>query len=170
MTDEKTLKRPCSSLVTCHLATPNRTLDHQPRAPSFQVTGREWSLSIWLTKRYSKIPPGWVAKSMRYVILLLVCLITVGLLACNSNETLLSQKPVQTPAAATPPPGDNARRITADELHKLWEKGDVVIIDTRPEAAYKSEHIKGSVSMPAGTVLDHLSELPRTKTIAAYCT
>ena len=107
---------------------------------------------------------------MRYVILLLVCLITVGLWACNSNETLLSQKPVQTPSAATPPPSDNARRITADELHKLWEKGDVVVIDTRPEPAYKAEHIKGSISMPAGTVLDHLSELPRNKTIAAYCT
>jgi 3-mercaptopyruvate sulfurtransferase SseA len=107
---------------------------------------------------------------MRCLILLFVCLFTVALLGCNSNETLLSQKPLtQAPPPATPP-ADNARRITADELHKLWEKGDVVVIDTRPEPSYKQEHIKGSISMPTGTVLDRLSELPRTKLIAAYCT
>jgi 3-mercaptopyruvate sulfurtransferase SseA len=101
---------------------------------------------------------------------LLVCFFTVGLLGCNSNETLLSQKPInQAPPAATPA-SDSARRITADELHKLWEKGEVVVIDTRPEPTFKQEHIKGSISMPAGTVLDHLSELPRNKLIAAYCT
>ena len=92
-----------------------------------------------------------------------------SVLACNSNETLLSQPPAQT---ATPAkgPGDGARRITADELHKLWEKNDVVIIDTRAEPAYKQEHIKGSISMPTGTVLQHISELPKNKLIAAYCT
>lgn len=111
---------------------------------------------------------------MRCLILLLFAsALTLGLLACNSNETLLSQKPVnQAPASQTPPsqPADNARRITAAELHKLWEKNDVTIIDTRTEPAYKAEHIKGSILIPAGTVLDHLSELPRNKMIAAYCT
>lgn len=105
------------------------------------------------------------------IFLLFICLFTVGLLGCNSNETLLSQKPAnQSAPPPASPPADNARRITADELHKLWEKSDVMIIDTRAESAYKQEHIKGSISMPTGTVLDHLSELPRTKLIAAYCT
>jgi predicted sulfurtransferase len=98
-----------------------------------------------------------------------ICVITAGLLACNSNETLLSQKPVnQAPPAGTP--ADNARRIGVEELHKLWQSNDVYIIDTRAESAYKQEHIKGSVSMPTGTVLDHLNELPKNKLIAAYCT
>jgi rhodanese-related sulfurtransferase len=69
-----------------------------------------------------------------------------------------------------PTPGDNARRIKAAELHELWEKGNVVIIDTRSEAAYKDEHIKGSISVPAGTVLSKLDELPKNKMIVAYCT
>ena len=96
--------------------------------------------------------------------------IIAGLVACNSNETLLSQKPANQAAPPASPPADNARRITAAELHKLWETDEVVIIDTRPEPAYKQEHIKGSVSMPTGTVLSHLSELPRNKLVAAYCT
>jgi 3-mercaptopyruvate sulfurtransferase SseA len=104
----------------------------------------------------------------------LVFLIAIGgLVACNSNETLLSQTPK---AAATPqtqqppPPADNARRITVAELHDLYEKGKVLIIDTRAEPAYKDEHIKGSISMPTGTVLTRVDELPRDKMIVAYCT
>ena len=105
------------------------------------------------------------------IFLLLISLLTVGLLGCNSNETLLTQKPAnQSAPPPASPPADNARRITAAELHALWEKGDVVIIDTRAEVAYKQEHIKGSISMPSGTVLDHLNDLPRNKLIAAYCT
>jgi 3-mercaptopyruvate sulfurtransferase SseA len=95
-----------------------------------------------------------------------------GLVACNSNEAIGSQtsKTAATPAKATPLPTDNARRITAAELHTIWQKGEVVIIDTRPESAYKEEHIKGSISMPTGTVLSRVDELPRNKMIAAYCT
>ena len=101
----------------------------------------------------------------------LALLVTVGgLVACNSNETLLSQTPKTAPNPPAPPPADNARRIKAAELHDLWEKGDVVIIDTRAEAAYKDERIKGSISMPAGTVLGRIDELPRNKMIVAYCT
>ena len=104
------------------------------------------------------------------ILLILASAFTLGLLACNSNETLLSQKPApvsQTPASQ---PADDARRIVAGELHKLWEKNEVLIIDTRPEPAYKAEHIKGSISVPSGKLSEHLSELPRNKMIAAYCT
>src|SRR5205085_6385809 len=104
-----------------------------------------------------------------FILLTLGCVIAAGLLACNSNETLLSQKPANQPPPASTP-GDNARRIGVDELHKLWLTNDVFIIDTRADSAYKQEHIKGSVSMPTGTVLNHVADLPRDKLIAAYCT
>ena len=107
---------------------------------------------------------------MRNLILLMIALaIGAGLLACNSNETLLSQSPVPNQTAAATPPPDNARRITVEELHKLWEKNDVLVIDTRPEPAYKQEHIKGSISVPAGTLAQKYEELPRDKMIVAYC-
>src|SRR5882762_271733 len=111
---------------------------------------------------------------MRFITLVFLALFVAiaGLLACNSNETMLSQTPrtSPTPTQPAPPPADNARRINATELHDLWQKGDVVIIDTRAEPAYKDEHIKGSISMPTGTVLSRLDELPRNKMIVAYCT
>jgi 3-mercaptopyruvate sulfurtransferase SseA len=111
---------------------------------------------------------------MRFITLasLLFLVAIGGLIACNSNETMLAQAPKAspTPQQPAPPPADNARRISAEELHKLWEKGDVLIIDTRAESAYKDEHIKGSISMPTGTVLARIDELPRNKMIVAYCT
>jgi 3-mercaptopyruvate sulfurtransferase SseA len=106
-----------------------------------------------------------------WILLSLAFIVSVGLLACNSNETLISQNPRPT-NQTTPatPPSDNARRITAGELHTLWEKNEVTIIDTRPEAAYKQEHIKGSLSVPVGTLASKLDQLPKDKLIAAYCT
>ena len=98
----------------------------------------------------------------------------IAFAACNSNENLLSQNS-SAPANKTatpppPPPTDTAKRIGADELHKLWSSNQVLIIDTRAESAYQQEHIKGSISMPTGTVLQRIDELPRDKMIVAYCT
>jgi hypothetical protein len=111
---------------------------------------------------------------MRFITLTALALMVAigGLVGCNSNETPLSQAPrtLPTPQQPAPPPADNVRRISAAELHDLWQKGDVLVIDTRPESAYKDEHIKGSISMPTGSVLGRIDELPRNKMIVAYCT
>lgn len=112
---------------------------------------------------------------MRPLILItLAILFTAGLIACNSNETLLSQNPTTANRAATPPPAaspaDNARRINAEETHKLWEKNEVLIVDTRPEPAYVQEHIKGAISIPTGTLAPRIDELPKGKMIVTYCT
>jgi 3-mercaptopyruvate sulfurtransferase SseA len=110
---------------------------------------------------------------MRFITLALLAFFVAmgGLVACNSNETILSQTPkTSSSPQPSPPPADNARRISAADAHDLWQKGDAVVIDTRPESAYKDEHIKGSISMPTGTVLSRVDELPRNKMIIAYCT
>jgi 3-mercaptopyruvate sulfurtransferase SseA len=110
---------------------------------------------------------------MRFAILLSLSLVlAVGLLAgCNSQEAVLPQAP-STPAQSPQPknPADEARRITAEELHKLWDKKDVLIIDTRGLPDYQASHIPGSISVPAGEVATKLEELPRNKMIVAYCT
>jgi predicted sulfurtransferase len=107
-----------------------------------------------------------------FILLTFAAALGAVVIACNSNETLLSQNSRPANQTATPqqPPADNARRISAEELHKLWETNEVLIIDTRAESAYKQEHIKGSISLPTGTVLQHVDELPRNKMIVAYCT
>ena len=121
---------------------------------------------------------------MRYVFLSsLVLLMALGLfVACNSNEELISQSPSSKPGQAKPAqspaqnpnvatnPSDSARRITAEELHKLWEKNDVLIVDTRNELSFKQSHIKGAILIPANEFSSRSGELPRDKMIATYCT
>jgi 3-mercaptopyruvate sulfurtransferase SseA len=112
---------------------------------------------------------------MRFIILAsLAFVLGIGLLAgCASRDSVVSQtqrpsgQASQSPAA---PPADTARRITVEELHKLYEKGEVVIIDTRSEMAYKESRIKGAILVPVGDVAAKADELPRNKMIVAYCT
>jgi hypothetical protein len=63
-----------------------------------------------------------------------------------------------------------APRITAEEVIKLAEKGEVVIIDTRSKDTYDSEHAEGARSVPLNELEGRLGELPKDKLIAAYCT
>ena len=112
-----------------------------------------------------------------FILVSLALVLGTGLLvACNSSENLLAQsnrktvQPPTSPQPASPNPADSARRIDVEELHKLWEKDEVLIIDTRSELDFKNSHIKNAISMPFGTVQDHIEELPRNKMIVAYCT
>jgi 3-mercaptopyruvate sulfurtransferase SseA len=103
-------------------------------------------------------------------------LISGFLAGCNSNETLVAKlpKPPAPAAAGTPHPAqnpaDNARRITAQELHAAWAQGKVLVVDTRTEPVFKQEHIKGAILIPAGDFASRAGELPLDKMIVTYCT
>ncbi len=110
---------------------------------------------------------------------LLICsfasVVAAALLACNSHEgsvtKLIDQSKSPTPVPQqVHNPADDARRITAEELYKMYEKNEVLIVDTRNEAAFKQSHIKGAVLIPSNEVANRLGELPKDKFIATYCT
>ena len=63
-----------------------------------------------------------------------------------------------------------APRVAAEEVKRLAEKGEVVIIDTRGKDAYDFEHTEGAISIPLAEIENRLAELPKDKLIAAYCT
>ncbi len=65
---------------------------------------------------------------------------------------------------------DDAPRIAADEVKRLVAKGDVVIVDVRGKDAYDFEHAEGAISIPLQELEARMSELPKNKLIAAYCT
>jgi 3-mercaptopyruvate sulfurtransferase SseA len=99
------------------------------------------------------------------------------LAACNSRDTASSRDNVNfqfsapTPNLGTPQaPSDNARRITVTEMHDLWEKGKILVVDTRTEPAFKESHIKGAILIPAGEFAAKSGELPKDKMIVTYCT
>src|SRR5438046_849572 len=82
-----------------------------------------------------------------------------------------NKKSVQNPPAQpteAPAPSDNARRINAEELHTLWEKNEVLIVDTRSDSVYHQEHIKGAILIPSNKVIAKVDELPRNKMVVTY--
>jgi len=113
---------------------------------------------------------------MRFAVLKsLIFIVAIGILAgCTSRDAIVSQtqKPSgQSSQSPSPsPPADNARRTTAADAYKLYEKGNVLIIDTRTEAAYKESHIKGAILVPVSDVAAKVKDLPRDKMIVTYCT
>ena len=115
---------------------------------------------------------------MRAFILMMAIGLLAVLVACNSQEGTsrgpdkLVDKARTSQASQTvqPPSTQTARRITAEELHKLWEKDEVLIVDTRLEPAFKQGHIRGSILIPANEFSSRADELPKSKMIVTYCT
>ncbi len=64
---------------------------------------------------------------------------------------------------------DDAPRISLADAKKDFDAGNVVFVDTRAEAAYKNEHIKGSINITTESVETRYKEIPTDKKIIAYC-
>jgi len=64
---------------------------------------------------------------------------------------------------------DDAPRIALADAKKDFDAGTALFIDTRSVEAYRDEHIKGAVSLPAATLEEHLKEIPKDRKIIAYC-
>lgn len=64
-------------------------------------------------------------------------------------------------------------QVTRDELARRMQTGEVVIIDVRPAAEYRSGHIAGARSVPVDDLAGHLAALltdvPDGADIVAYC-
>lgn len=64
---------------------------------------------------------------------------------------------------------DGLEAIGAEELRKRMKKGEVTVLDVRPEAEYQSGHIPGALSVPAVELKRRLAEIPRGRPVVAYC-
>jgi 3-mercaptopyruvate sulfurtransferase SseA len=72
-------------------------------------------------------------------------------------------------AAKEPAVADDAPRINLEDAKKAFDAGDALFIDTRGDAQYKSEHIKGAINITMSDVEARLKEIPTNKKIIAYC-
>jgi rhodanese-related sulfurtransferase len=59
--------------------------------------------------------------------------------------------------------------ITLDGLISRSKKGKIFLIDVRPEDEYVAGHIDNAVSIPLSQLKKRINELPKGKTIVAYC-
>ncbi len=63
----------------------------------------------------------------------------------------------------------NMEPIGLEELLKRMERGEVVLLDVRPQDEYETGHIPGAISIPMEDLENHLASLPTDKEIVAYC-
>jgi len=59
--------------------------------------------------------------------------------------------------------------LSAEELARRLERGDVVVLDVRPEAEFRAGHIAGARSIPVNELEAVAGELPKRREVIAYC-
>jgi rhodanese-related sulfurtransferase len=59
--------------------------------------------------------------------------------------------------------------IDCQELRRRIREGNAVVLDVRPAVEYEAGHIAGARSIPLNELAERLRELPKSKTIVAYC-
>lgn len=64
---------------------------------------------------------------------------------------------------------DALEAIDARTLEERMEHEDVVLLDVRPPEEYASGHWPGAWSVPLDELADRLADLPRDRTVVAYC-
>jgi rhodanese-related sulfurtransferase/DNA-binding HxlR family transcriptional regulator len=64
---------------------------------------------------------------------------------------------------------DSLEQVSAEELERRLARGDVVVLDVRPEAEYRAGHIEGAASAPLPELAAMAADLPRGAQVVAYC-
>jgi rhodanese-related sulfurtransferase len=64
---------------------------------------------------------------------------------------------------------DGVERLSASELEARLGRGEVVVLDVRPESEYGAGHIAGAVSAPLQALTSLAPTLDREREIVAYC-
>lgn len=59
--------------------------------------------------------------------------------------------------------------IGRDELLRRVASGKVTVLDVRPAPEYAAGHIPGAVNIPLDQLAARITDLPRTRSIVAYC-
>jgi len=59
--------------------------------------------------------------------------------------------------------------VDVGTLQDRLEAGEVIVLDVRPPEEYAAGHWPGALSVPLEKLSEHLADLPRDRTIVAYC-
>src|SRR5688500_8904763 len=65
--------------------------------------------------------------------------------------------------------GEDVDTIGREDLLARLARGDVVVVDVRPEPEYEAGHIEGARSIPLEKLERRLAELPAEAEVVAYC-
>jgi rhodanese-related sulfurtransferase len=64
---------------------------------------------------------------------------------------------------------DELEQVSHEDLMERARRGEVIVLDVRPEVEYHSGHIADAVSIPSDQLESRLQDLPKDREIVAYC-
>jgi len=64
---------------------------------------------------------------------------------------------------------DDLTPMGRNEILALAQRGEVIVLDVRPETEFAAGHLPYALSMPLADLQRRIGELPRDKPIVAYC-
>ena len=64
---------------------------------------------------------------------------------------------------------DGVEQLSAEELAERLERGDVIVLDVRPETEFRAGHIAGARSAPLSALSGLAGRLPKQREVVAYC-
>ena len=105
----------------------------------------------------------------------LIAIAIIGITIYSAYEKVATTaSTAQINISATPPPPSqdpaaSAPRISLADAKKDFDAGKAIFIDTRAEASFKQEHIKGAINISAESFETRYKEIPTGKKIIAYC-
>ena len=106
---------------------------------------------------------------LKFIFSVMILAVAVVFAACNAVDQVANTNTKPVTKGGDTVYADGARRVTIEELEAMMKDGTAVVIDVRNQSAFDLGHIPGSRLIPASEILNHISELPRDKTIVTYC-
>ena len=106
---------------------------------------------------------------LKYIFGLMIFAAALVFAACNAVDQVANSNTKPVPPGPDTVYADGAKRVTIEEMEAMVKDGTAIVVDVRNQAAYDQGHIPGSRLIPAGEILNHISELPRDKMIVTYC-
>ena len=64
---------------------------------------------------------------------------------------------------------DGMEKVRLEELRERGARGDVVVLDVRPETEFRAGHIPDALSIPLKNLAARLGEIPADREVVAYC-
>lgn len=81
----------------------------------------------------------------------------------------LDMEDVRAQVAAQQALQDKPLEISAEDFARIYEEGDVTLVDVREPAEYRAGHLSGAQLVPMRSVADKADELPKDEPVYVIC-
>lgn len=140
---------------------------------SVETLAKEGSMTIANTSRHLQVlKAAGIVRSRKEGVSVIYAIADEKVLACWKALQVLAEKrraEIKEAAKSFFAEGDDIEPIAIEELQRLLNNKEIVLLDVRPVEEYENGHLPGAVSMPLAELKRGLDKLAKRREIVAYC-